>query len=199
MKPIKKLPPLWGVLLISLILVSGCFADNNIPQAPANQLIKGQFTIDTEWKTIELDKPLTALPHIQRVEILLDEDGYVKVGNVSKDEFNIMNSGYKQVATDAIIRPELILIDDQGKEFRATMKSIGYREVDSEFYNFLSYGTNSNKNIFYFPKDAEFVAIKLRSNVVVQAEYLYWVAPYYSRNVAKTWEDVKASKILDLK
>jgi hypothetical protein len=199
MKPIKSLSLLWGVLLVSLTLMSGCFADNSIPQAPTNQLIKGPFTIGPEWQTITPDKPLATLPHIQTIDLLLNPEEYQGVDITKNDEFNILNASYKQGSTGVIIHPEIILIDDQEREFRGVMKSTGYREVDDQLYNFLAYGTNSTKNIFYFPTNTKFVAIKLRTNVTMKIEHLSWVAPYYYKNPAKKWEDVNPSKILDFK
>jgi hypothetical protein len=200
MKPIKRVSLLWGVLLVSLTLVSGCFSANNtVPQAPTNQLIKGPFTIGPEWQTITLDKALETVPHIQDLQLLLNVDNYKKVNGIGKSDFDIVGSSYEQASTGKIIKPELILIDNQSREFRATISSLGYREIDNTLYNLLSFGTNSDKGVFYFPKNTKFISLKLRSNLKLQVEGLYWVAPYYFRNPSKKWEDAKPSKILDIK
>jgi len=185
-------------LWVGFILVSGCSAQN-VPQAPTDQLIKGAFDITTEWQTIVLDKPLETLPHSQQFEVLLNVDQHMPSNDSGINEFDIISGSFKRIADDVILNPSVILVDDQGHEFRATVISVGFRKTKLGTYHFLGYGINPKKGKFYFPKEAKFVAVKVKANTAMKVEHFYWVASQYYQAPNDKWEDTPPSKILSLK
>ncbi len=112
-----------SALWFSLLIATGCSAD--LPQAPTNQIIKGPFTITTEWQTIKFDQPLKTLPHIQRLETLLDMDNYEPVYNIGESEYNIIGHSYLSRVDNIPIRAEIIFIDSKGDEYIATKNVLG--------------------------------------------------------------------------
>jgi hypothetical protein len=196
MKLVKPFSQLWASILISLIFISGCSAKSLVLQAPTNKLVTGPHTIGADWQTIKFEEALETSPHIQRIEFLLNNQAYQEVDNIQKNDFNLISSGYKQLQTDELVSLEVIFIDSAGREFQATVNSVGYREINDRNYNFLAYGPNSNKGKLYFPKESVFIAVKVKSNIKIQVEHLYWVAPYYSRHPFDTWEDINTSQIV---
>ena len=189
----------WLALLLIPLATSGCFADQGVPDAPTDQLIRGPFTIGPEWQTIKFDKPLSTLPHIQHIVMLLDNDAYEYLPDAPPSEFNTVYAGFKQVSTNTMITPELIFIDTEQREFRSTNASLAVgNTLVGEPLQALSYGINPRKaGKFYFPKDVEFIALKVKSNVTMRVEHFSWRAPYYYRSPGDTWDDVSPSEILD--
>ncbi|MBX2807714.1 MAG: hypothetical protein KTR20_03700 [Cellvibrionaceae bacterium] len=183
-------------MLISLFIITACSTEI-VPQASTNQFIKGPFNLTTEWQTFRLDKPLETLPHVQILYLFLDDD-YQNINDIEPTEFYITNYGYKYHSTNLAIKPEIILIDSNGREFPSYAKMIGWYKTPEGDYNFLGFGTNPNNGKFNYPKGTEIVAIKARANSPVTAPHLGWYAPWYFQNPKKTWKDVHASEVVSL-
>lgn len=184
-------------LLCNLFYIAGCSAD--LPQAPTNQLIKGSFTITTEWQTIKFKKPLKTLPHIQRLELLLSMDKYEPVDDIGQSEYDIIGDSYLSIANNIPIRLEVIFIDSKGYEYEATKKAVGFGKTKEGAYHFLAYGTNPNKDKFYFAENIEFTAVKIKANTKFNLEHLFWHTPYYYKAPHDTWDDINQSEIVILK
>ncbi len=162
-----------------------------------NQLIKGPFQITTKWQVISLKKPLKVLPHIHTFNLLLGDE-YTPTENISLSEFYINSFGYKHYLTNQIIKPEVILVNQSGKEFQASMSVTGWRETPKGKYNFMGYATNPDQGKFFFPKGTEFVAIKLKANVAVTIQHLQWEAARYYQAPNHQWSDIPPSEIVTL-
>ncbi|MGH1440792.1 MAG: hypothetical protein ACRBBR_11810 [Cellvibrionaceae bacterium] len=186
---------LGSALWFSLLIATGCSAD--LPQAaPTDQIIKGPFTITAEWQTITFDEPLNTIPHIQFLELLLDKALYEPVENMKEDEFHIISSGYKKIGENQPVKVAIILVDNEGKEFRTLLGGSGFRQTELGVYNNLSYGTNADKGKFIYPKNTKFTALRIKANEKIRIEHLAWYAPYYYQSPNDTWKDVKQSEIV---
>jgi len=86
---------------------------------------------------------------------------------VKENESHIVGSSYRPKHDNTIIRLDVILIGDRGRKFKSTIKSTGFRKTTLGTYYDLSYGTNSDKGKFHFPKNVKFSKIKIK------AEHLY--------------------------
>ncbi|GEM_PF-1397549 len=182
-------------LMVSLILLPSCSAE--VLQAPTDKHIEGPFVLTQEWKTIALETPLKVLPHIHTLELSLGDE-YEVVTDIEMDKFYNLTYGYKNSTTQQVIKPEIILVDAHGREFRATMETMGHHKIPAGTYNFLGYGTNSDEGKFFYPKGTEFVAIKARANIEITLHHFYWRATYYYRYPDKDWSNVSASDIVNL-
>ncbi|MGH1487168.1 MAG: hypothetical protein ACRBCI_13220 [Cellvibrionaceae bacterium] len=197
MRLISFLFLLRDALLIALILSLGCSAQT-VPKDPNNQLIEGPFNLSAEWQVIRLDKPLKTSPHIQTLDVLLDIDQYEFIEGIPLSEYRVSDFGYKRIVDSIIIKPEVILIDKKNREYRVTFDVTGTHFNKLGDYFLLGYGTSS-KDKYYFPKDAEFIAVKIRANVDVKIEHLNWVSAGYFKSPERTWADVHPSKIVSIK
>lgn len=183
-------------LLCSLFYIAGCSAE--LPQAPTSQLIKGPFTITTEWQTIEFAKPLKTSPHIQYLDFILDKNLYEPV-DIQEDEFHIVSYGYRKIGENRPIELEVILVNENKKKFRSVLGGSGTVVTKSGEYNNLSYGTNVDKGKFFYPKDTNFLYVKVRSNTEIKVEHLSWTALFYYQSTNNTWDDIHSSEIVVLK
>ena len=177
---------------LSVLLVISCSAQTT---APTDQLLKGPFEFTTEWQTIELTKPLDTLPHIQLLEILLNVEEYEYYKNVPVSENRIISGSFVKLNGETAIKPEVMLVEKSGIEYITTYQSIGTAFTAQGNYRALGYGASASA--FYFPRDAKFIKIKIRSNIAFQAEYLSWIAPGYEKWPDRKWDDIDSSKIVN--
>ena len=184
------------LFFISFFILLGCTGEE-FPEDPNNQLVKGPFSITTEWQIIELQQPLKTSPHVQSLDILLDMDKYENVEGLPLSQYRALDFGYKRIDDSQIVKPEVILIDQKKKEYRATFDVTGVRYTKLGNYLFLGYGT-SGKGKYYFSKETEFIAIKIRANTEMMAEHLNWMAAGFFKWPDRTWEDIHPSKIVDI-
>ncbi|MGH1487489.1 MAG: hypothetical protein ACRBCI_14840 [Cellvibrionaceae bacterium] len=189
---LRKLLILFAALTLSL----GCSAQK-VPKDPNNQLIEGPFSITTEWQTIKFDKPLKSSPHIQSLDILLDIDKYELVEGLSMSEYRVLDLSYKRLKDSVIVKPEVVLVDQQAREYRVTFDAIGTRYTKLGDYFFLGYGTSDDER-YYFPKDAEFVSIRVRANKAMTVTHLNWIAAGYFKRPDRKWDEVHPSKIISI-
>lgn len=198
MQPRRFAPYLWTTLLLTLSVVSGCFA-RTAQQAPTDQLIRGGITITSEWQTITLDNPLKTLPLVQMLQFFLDEKQYKFIDNVERSEFHAIDASYSSIKDNKAIKLSVILIDKDGNTFRPSMISTGQRKTTLGVYHYLAYGVNPTKTgKFYYPENVEFVAIKVKSDTNVRAEHMAWQAPYFYQAPDKKWDAVNPSEIVTL-
>lgn len=187
-----------ALIIFATLLGVACSAQNKV--APVDQLIEGPFDITSSWQRIDFKKPLKTIPHVQSLNILLDTKKYkhVKAG-VKNSNYSIMLDRYQSLIDGQNVEPEIILIDKIGREFKPLHTSIGVRYTSLGDYFFLGFGLSTRKGFFYYPKDVEFVAIKIRANTSVKVEHLYWIASRYYQAPNDTWNDVDPKKIIDIK
>ncbi|MGH1440336.1 MAG: hypothetical protein ACRBBR_09520 [Cellvibrionaceae bacterium] len=174
-----------------------CSAQKN---SPADQLIAGPFEIDQEWKVIDFENPLLASPYIQHLKVLLPKDEYKRFGSDSKVplDSSIDDRRYVQLATGKSINFEVALISDKGIEIKQTMNNIGFIDIpDNTIYYFLGYG-RVNTNRYFYPENLKITAVKIKANMPVIIDYLYWYAMNYERSPNQKWTDIKPEDIVDL-
>jgi len=180
-------------LFLAWLITASCSAQQG---APEDKMIKGPFRITSEWKTFELSNPLKTMPHIQTFNILLKMDEYIYDPSVDTGKDKIISGSYRRLSDSKTLLPEVIFIDNAGREFKATYKSIGTSITSEGEYNSLGFGNNSDLDKFFYPKDAEFRAVKLKSNTPFIAEHFWWVAYRYERAPNRKWTDIDPSEIV---
>ncbi len=180
-------------VLLSALVIVGC---STYERSPADQLIHGPFEITEDWQIIQLDKPLETIPYILSLDVLIDMNGYEIEENTPKNKYRLMSANYKRLHGDILVMPEIILLNQFGKEFRTTYKSIGSTEVRWRSYKYLGYGTNPDLGKFYYPKDTKIVALKVRANTPMTVEYFDWNVTGYEMARRQSWENVPPSKIV---
>ncbi|AJQ96049.1 hypothetical protein [Gynuella sunshinyii] len=183
------------ILLVYALWVTACSASSG---SPVDQLINGPFNITDEWQTIHLDKPLETIPNVQFLDVLIDMDGYEykHVEGTSNDPYRLMLDSFHKVSDSKLMDIEIILVTASGKEFHTTYKSNGSTELHGKHYNHLGFGTNPNLGKFIYPKGIKIVALKIRSNMPIVAEYLWWYAYKYEMLRKQTWADVDPTEIV---
>ena len=179
--------------LICLISLSGCSSHN---KAPTDQLIEGPFNITETWQTINLEKPLTVLPQLHYIQLLLAPNSFVQTENVPVDEFNVSRYGYRLSNNQQPIYVSVILVNRQGKEFRPADSGYGTIRNPLGTFKFLMFSPNSNQDKFYYPKDTEITAIKVKANIPFRVEHLSWSAFYYHRNPHAKWSELDPTEIV---
>ena len=180
--------------IIGLVLWLWCLtASCSVQQgAPENQLIEGPFSITQQWQVFPLAKPLKTNPHVQMLEILLDESSYTYDDSI---RYGIISGGFKHLPSSKPLQPEVMLIDESGKEFKPVYKSIGTSFTPVGNYKSLGFGTNSRRDKFFYPQHTRFTAIKVRSNTPFTAEHFRWLAARYEMAPSRKWENVGPADI----
>ena len=186
-------------LILLFTLVSGLACSAGLwPTAPTDQIIQGPFTLTTDWQTITFKKPLKTIPHIQYLKLLLDPDQYRSIDNI-RDDFNVTLSNYTKIGENKPIQLSAVFVDQYGRQFRPIFSVIGIGPTDLGVYKNIGFGPNSDQGKFYYPKDNEIVALKIKANMVFRVEHLSWTASNYYQRPNKTWADVHASEIVEFK
>jgi hypothetical protein len=186
-------------LSLILLLLAGCSAESSTKVSPADQMIQGAFQLTPEWQEINLESPLRTLPHVQELQVLLDMSHHEPVENSGMKPFDIIGHpfSYKSKEEGITFKPEVVLVTDKGNEFKAGVISNGVQKTQYGTYYFLGYGISDDSKL-YFPKDAEFVLIKVKANTGIRVEHLHWTAARYYQAPNDTWENVLPSKVVTI-
>ncbi|MGH1487167.1 MAG: hypothetical protein ACRBCI_13215 [Cellvibrionaceae bacterium] len=193
---IRKLYKIF-IFINALVLSLVCSAQI-VPKDPNNQLIEGPFSITPEWQTIKFSNPLKSSPYIQTLEVLLKIDDYENIEGLELSQYRISYYGYKRVADSMVVKPEVILVDQKNREYRATFNVTGASYTPLGNYYLLGYGV-PGQGEYYFPQETKFVAVKIRANVEVKVEHLQWIASGYFKAPERTWADIHPNDIVDIK
>jgi hypothetical protein len=180
------------VLILVLSLISACSQHG----APTNRLIKGPFEITTEWQTIELDRPLEVLPNIHNVDVLFEPDECIYDDDIPTGGQRIIQGGFRRRADGLVIDPEVILVEQSGREFHAFYYSNGSAFTDEGTYLGLGFGANIEQGKFFYPKGTKIVAIRVRANTTITVAHFWWVVYGYERARVRTWESIPTSKFI---
>ncbi|AJQ96050.1 hypothetical Protein YC6258_04014 [Gynuella sunshinyii YC6258] len=163
-----------------------------------DQLIKGPFKITDEWQTIRLDKPLETIPYMLSFDVLIDMDEYEykHIEGTPDDPHRLMFDSFYKMPNGDLIYMEIILVAISGEQFHTIYNTIGSTEVRGKSYKYLGFGTNPDLGKFYYPEGIEIVALKIRSNVPMIAEYFDWNVFGYEIAKKQTWADVDPTEIV---
>lgn len=192
-KQLKLITP----FILSLCITVSCSAQDS---SPADQLVKGPIEITTEWQTIVFDKPLQASPHVQAIRLLSCNNQYSFVAT-SVDEQGLSRSDrFKRLADQQVVEPEIIANDGKN-EYRLSASITGYDYAGpTNGCKFVGYSLKGDEPMkLALPEGTQFVSIKIRANVPMSVDHLYWVASGYERSPNDTWDSLHPSRIIDMK
>lgn len=195
---IKQLKSIAPFVLLLCVTVS-CSAQDH---SSADQLIKGPIEITTEWQTIPFEKPLRAAPYIQYLQFLSCNNQYnfIEVGPPDKEQYILMSDRFKRIADKQIIELEVIASDGKN-DYRLFYSTNGYDYGGpAQGCKYVGYSLRGNELMkLTLPEGTQFISIKVRANVKMAIDHLYWVAPDYERSPNKKWSDLHSSRVIDMK
>ena len=169
-----------------------------VVKSPTDRLIEGPVTVNTEWTTYKLDKPLTTLPHLQDLNILLSFDDY-RADTKAPDhpeypEFvsSVRSDDVRRISDYAVVQFDVRLVDSQGNE-TALENCCGSGQRWTVRGDFRSVAFNlPGDDAAYFPRDAQYTAIKIRTNVDgITVSHFVWGADHYYQAPNDTWQDAE--------
>jgi hypothetical protein len=189
------------ILLLCFALNTGCQA-GGIPRSSADRIIEGPFVITTQWQTIQFDKPLETIPHVQSLYLLLEHGRYDVPIDVPLSEYVVIagskfHSGisFRQKETGVIVIPQVVFIDQHGKEFHTACESSASYSTKLGPFKALGFGPDSRKGKLFLDKKARIAAIRIKANTQMKVEHLLWTAVDYYKNPDSSWEDIAPSEI----
>lgn len=184
-------------LWFSLLLATSCWAQSN---SPADQLIKGSFAISKDWNTIRFYKPLESTPHTQSFQLLFCNNQMDFI-NLRPDEVRTPeNSGdFKRTIDNKILELEVIVHNGK-KEYHLPQTSNGsYYAGKGAGCLFIGYRLEGKDMEIFLPQGTRFFFAKIRANIPITIDRLYWTASYYERSPNRKWSDIHPSRIIDIK
>lgn len=185
-----------GLLIVAFLSFANlsCQADS-YSKAPTDQIIEGPFAVTTEWQTIKINPPLRTLPYVQELNLLIDHSLYTLAPDVPVTEYANTGTGFYLKDTDTVVTPQVIFINQHDKEFQVTFTSAGSYTTNAGAYKAMGFGLNTDTGKYYFDKDTEISAIKIKANVKMRVEHLQWISVHHYMNPNRRWDDAAPSKI----
>ncbi|MBI3897374.1 MAG: hypothetical protein HY308_03650 [Gammaproteobacteria bacterium] len=161
---------------VILLLSLGCQPrDNRYPedQFPEDQHVVGPFNITSEWQTITFSKPLAINREgSQSFNFVVDRDRYVPNSEYQIED--IPNQANLRRRDGVLVKPEVVLIGDNGQEVLVTAVSNTWLNVGGLTIGF-SMLINPDTPSPPFPEAiSAFRAVRVRSNEPFTANYLWW-------------------------
>lgn len=194
---IKQKKPVTLFSLLLLITIS-CSAQD---RSPTDQVIRGPVDITTEWQTITFDKPLQSAPYIQYLELLSchNEYDFVEVGPPDEKKYILMSDRFRRVSDQQIVEPEVI-VNDGKHDYRLFYSVTGYDYAGpAKGCKYVGYSLRGEGVMeLTLPKDVKFVSIKIRANVPMSIDHLYWLASGYNRYPNEKWSGLHSSEIINM-
>lgn len=177
-------------------ILSGCSSSEAQKKSPTDRVIEGPFVFTTEWTEIKFDPPLEIAPHFQEINLMLGDQ--YQPDEVQQDEIYNFPYGYKDKNTGEIVRPEVILFTDKGEEYttKVTSGGGGWKKIDQGVFSQIGYGPEGDPEQYLYPKGTKIVSAKIRSNVKINVEHLYWNAWDYWKAPDRSWDDVKPNEFV---
>lgn len=184
------------ITLFAFIVTSACSAQQ---KAPTDQLINGPFDISTKWQTIRFLKPLEATPQVQYLQLLFCNQ-QMEFINLRPDEVRTPeNSGdFKRTVDNKIFEPEVIVHNGKKEYILSQTSSGSYYAGKAAGCLFIGYSLEGEGMEAFLPEGTQFFFAKVKANISITADHIYWHAPYYERYPNKKWSDLHPSKIINM-
>jgi hypothetical protein len=190
------------------VMVSGCNAERlvehssgkhdpqsvnyppeNALQYPEDQVVKKQFEVTTNWQTITFEKPLQVnRQDLQHLHLAADQQPYISTTDDDPRNLNCSDAEYQNNAFSlrrrsdgALVRPEVILVGDNGVEVKVRPVGHLYPYFDKNIVTIMMGTFILNNHPPPFPKGiTAFKAMRIRSTEPFLVRYLYWNVDYHS-------------------
>jgi hypothetical protein len=197
------------VLLGSFIAAFGCNAGQSADQNAANgsrnrhityppksaleypqdQVVKKEFEVTTRWQTITFEKPLQINRHgLMGLHLAVDQAPYISTMDdhplnpeCNEPECAINVACLRRLSDGVIIRPEAVLIGDNGVEVKVRPTGHLYPYSDKSIMTIaLGICEDVNAPPPPFPKGIKSItAMRIRSTEPFLVRYLYWNVDRY--------------------
>ena len=167
-------------------------------KSPVEKLIEGPVSVTTEWTTFKLSQPLKTVPHFLSFNVLLPRDEY------HQEDISPDHPDYATKSTRDLLRTgdglpihiEVRLVERNGQEVALTDSCCGWMVTSRGDFLFVGFHLqDSDGNFLYYPRDAQYTAIKVRANIQdITISHFIWSASRYYQNPDATWEDRERRK-----
>ena len=150
-------------------------------QFPEEQVIKKEFQVTTHWQTITFDKPLKINRQgVMGLHLAVDQEPYISTTDIhplNVDRGNIEKAfSLRRLSDGTLIRPEVILIGDNGVEVKIRPVGHLYPYFDEHIMT-IALGTfkDADSPPPDFPLGIKaFTAMRIRSTAPFLVRYMYW-------------------------
>lgn len=208
-----KMLPL--VFICMLALAAGCVAQQNsgkqggsgeglrpmiypsegLSKFPQDQVIKKELQVTTRWQTVTFEKPLEINRRgIMGLHLMVDQAPYISTMDdhplnpeCNKPECAIDAYSLRRLSDGALVRPEAVLVGDNGKEVKIRPTGHLYPFLDTHVMT-VALGYVKDINAFAPPFPAgirTFTTMRIRSTTPFLVRYLWWKVDshpeFYSR------------------
>lgn len=165
------------------------YPPKNAPSYPENQIIRKAFEVTTQWQTITFEKPLQInRKGLMGLHLAVDRQLYISTmynhplnPKCSKPGCAINAFCLRRLSDGALIRPEAILIGDNGVNVKVRPAGHLYPNFDKDIITMaLRTLKDAHSLASPFPKRIKaFKAIRIRSTEPFMVRYLYWKVDRY--------------------
>jgi hypothetical protein len=146
-----------------------------------DQVIKKEFQVSTRWQTITFEKPLQINREgVMGMHLAVDKEPYISTTdthplNVAPGDMDIAYS-LRRLSDGALIKPEALLIGDNGVEVR--VRPVGHLYPYSD-KTIMTIALGTFKDAYSLPppfpeRIKTFTAMRIRSTEPFLIRYLYW-------------------------
>jgi hypothetical protein len=156
---------------------------------PEDQVVKKEIQVTTQWQTIAFKKPLIINRlDLQHLHLAVDQAPYISTMDThalnpecNEPECAINGFCLRRLSDGVVIRPDVILIGDNGVEVK--VRSVGhlYPYFDKNIITMMIGTFKLNGHPPPFPVGiTAFTAMRIRSTEPFLIRYLYWNVDYHS-------------------
>ena len=183
-------------ILFWAFVTSACSAQS---KAPSDQVIEGVFDVTKEWQTITFNTPLTTLPHVQTLKLVFcKEQMNFLLGDPDNPIPEEDKGSFIRTKDNQLFKPEIIA-SINGKTYNLSQTGrTSYYAGQFTGCKSIGYRLKGKGNSLYLPEGARIESATIRSNLTIDIDFLYWVAPYFERAPNAKWSTTHPSKIIDL-
>jgi hypothetical protein len=171
------------------------YPPEGLKKFPQNQVIKKELYVTTQWQTVTFEKPL----QINRggtmgLHLVVDQAPYISTTDddprnldCSDAEYQLNAFSLRRRSDWALVRPEAVLVGDNGVEVRVRPDGHLYPSFDMHIMTVaLGYVKDINAFVPSFPEGImTFTAMRIRSTTPFLVRYLWWKVDshpeFYSR------------------
>lgn len=158
--------------LLAFLQLAGCNNEAD-PRFPENQRIDGPLEVGRDWQAIEFSPPLVVNRNgLQGLHFVVDEKLYRPNSHYDIDDY--ANQSNLRRNDGVLIKPEVILIGENGEEFVPMAVSNTHLYAGGLTIGFGTFGGQFSPAPVYPEGIQEFKAMRIRSNVPFTAHYLEW-------------------------
>jgi hypothetical protein len=156
---------------------------------PEEQVIKKELQVTTQWQTLTFEKPLQINRRgLMGLHLVVDQAPYISTADddprnldCSDAEYQLNAFSLRRRSDWALIRPEAVLVGDNGKEVKVRPEGHLYPSFDQHVMTvILRTFKDVNSPSPPFPKGIKaFTAMRIRSTELFLARYLWWSVDRY--------------------